>query len=785
MGFIRPQLRLPMVTAGFVLIGGILLLAGCTGPAGQTGPQGPAGANGAAGAAGPQGPAGTAGATGPAGPAGAAGAAGAAGPTGPQGATGPAGAAGAPAIVKADGLVATITAVMIMPDNRPMVTFKITDSKGQPLAISDLDTYPRFTIDYIAVDAANLTSYVNYITQARDGAPFVIGNTTMQPAIPSNTNRPVLDLLPTPAPVFPAPLSYIKDLGNGVFTYTFNATLPATYNKTATTVVGGQLTRSARTFDANPLYAFVPAGGAVTTTRSIVITQSCNQCHDPLTLHGSRQQTGYCDLCHTPQNQEANSGNVLALNIFIHKIHDGDNLPSVLAGKPYFVTNGNNDFSDVAFPQDIKNCTTCHGAPAGMSAADYAKLAPDANNWMTKPSRAACGSCHDQIDWTTGKSKYPGKPDHQGGARLDDTKCTVCHDPTGGEFDTSVVGAHTIPANSKQLSGLNISLLAANIKPGQFPTVDFQVKTNNGTFLNPNAVNSISIQYDYSTVDYTYATTKRISGTVNTIPAVGAAPFVRQGSLTDLGNNTWRYTFNATVPATWTTGSVGIGAQGYLNTLIKGPYGANVTIRDSSPNPVIFASLDSNPAVARRVVVDKTKCDSCHKNIGGLNGLSVHGGSRSNPQYCVQCHAADMVDAGGYPMQFKYLIHSIHMGSNRVTPMVFPGNIDTSKVGFPGNPADCMKCHSNAASYDLPLPAGVLAAGNVTLNGTAVTSGVVVNGYAQPTALACAGCHAGKPGFEAHVLVNTAFNPAAEACAVCHGVGRVADVVPAHAAFVH
>lgn len=773
MGFVRRELRLPLVTASFILVGGILLLAGCTGPAGETGPQGPAGAAGTAGAAGPQGPAGAAGTTGPAG---AAGAAGAAGPTGPQGATGPAGAtgaAGAPAIIIGDGLQGSITGVTIGADNKPVVTFKIADAKGNPLKLSDLDGYPGFTIAYINQEAAtNLTSFVNYIVAPRAGISFTYNGTTMAPALPTNALRPVNDPAPAPAPVFPAAYSAFKDLGSGVYTYTFNTALSANYSKTATHVVGGQMTRGAREYAVNPVYQFVPAGGNAAVTRSIVVTQACNQCHDPLAIHGgSRRDVGFCDLCHAPQNVEANSGNSVDLKVFIHKVHRGANLPSVVAGKPYFIQSGSHDYSEVVFPQDIRNCTTCHGAPAGMSAADFAKAAPNADNWKTAPSRAACGSCHDQIDWTTGKSTIPGRPDHEGDARFDDTKCTVCHEANGGEFGSSIVGAHTIPANSKQLKGFSMTLVAASFRAGQLPTVDFSVKDGNGTALDPTTVSSLSIVYAYPTTDYS----TRVTGAVRATPSTGS-------TLANLGSGVWRYTFNTTIDATLTSGTVAVGMQGYNSVNISGPYGANVTVRDAGTNPILYTSLDSTTAVTRRVVVDKTKCDSCHKNIGGANGLSIHGGSRSNPQYCVMCHNVNLT-ALAESLQFKYLIHSIHMGNERTTPAIFPGNINTADIGYPGNQANCLKCHTSTATYDLPLPAGVLA-GNVTVNGTRdltpLTKGIVVNGFVQPVSSACGSCHAGKPGFEAHVLVNTAFNPVAESCTVCHGVGRIADVVVAH-----
>jgi len=172
------------------------------------------------------------------------------------------------------------------------------------------------------------------------------------------------------------------------------------------------------------------------------------------------------------------------------------------------------------------------------------------------------------------------------------------------------------------------------------------VKDGNGTSLNPNTLANLSLNYAYPTTDYS----TRVTGSIRATPSTGS-------TLTDLGSGVWRYTFNASVPQTWTSGTVAVGMQGYVNTIISGPYGANVTVRDASTNPILYTSLDSSAAVARRIVVDKAKCDSCHKNIGGRNGLSIHGGSRSNTQYCVECHHAGLANSGtGVSLQFKYLI---------------------------------------------------------------------------------------------------------------------------------
>ncbi len=76
--------------------------------------------------------------------------------------------------------------------------------------------------------------------------------------------------------------------------------------------------------------------------------------------------------------------------IMIHKFHMGNRLTK---------TGYNFDgvkFNEKVYTQDVTNCRKCHSAdtPADLAAT------PQGNNWKDKPSRLACGSCHDGINWT-------------------------------------------------------------------------------------------------------------------------------------------------------------------------------------------------------------------------------------------------------------------------------------------------------------------------------------------------------------------------------------------------
>ena len=53
-----------------------------------------------------------------------------------------------------------------------------------------------------------------------------------------------------------------------------------------------------------------------------------------------------------------------------------------------------NNFNTVLYPQDTRNCTTCHAQniPAATQAANY----------YTVPTAEACGACHDNVNFATG-----------------------------------------------------------------------------------------------------------------------------------------------------------------------------------------------------------------------------------------------------------------------------------------------------------------------------------------------------------------------------------------------
>jgi hypothetical protein len=133
-----------------------------------------------------------------------------------------------------------ITNVSIGSDRKPVVTFTLADAGGKPLAITDLDGYPRFTIAYIREDPdSKLTEYVSYVVADAAGAPFQLNGKTVQPALTVVKGRPTTDPLPAPVPTFPAPAPSFQLTAPGTYNYTFTTALPDGFDKSATHTVGG------------------------------------------------------------------------------------------------------------------------------------------------------------------------------------------------------------------------------------------------------------------------------------------------------------------------------------------------------------------------------------------------------------------------------------------------------------------------------------------------------------------------------------------------------------------
>ncbi len=616
------------------------------------------------------------------------------------------------------GLHFEIISVTIPADRKPLVTFRLTDDGEQPLDREGKVTPGTVSTSFIlAYLPKNSNQYVSYTVRTQRSP--ITGDSADQASSDSGgtyTSR-----------------------GDGTYVYRFGTQLPAGYDTTTTHTLGMYGSRNLSEFGLptyydNQVKHFVPGGNPVTRIRDVVGTAACNQCHDPLALHGgSRQKIEICILCHTPQTWDPDTGNTVDMPVMTHKIHMGPNLPS---GEPYVIIGYQqsvHDYSEVTYPQDIRNCEQCH------------KDTTQVNQWLLNPTRATCGSCHDDVDFKTGEN-------HAGGIQPDDKYCSMCHWPESDrEYDSTIKGAHTVPHKSTQLRHPKWELLSiTNTAPGQKPTVKFKITDKDGKPMKPSEFANGRLRLDIAgpNTDYRWRVQE------------GA-----ENAAFDEATGTATWTFANAIPAD-AKGSYTVAIEGRLITTVNAGTPKAFDVRESPANVALpFAVTDEVP-VARRAVVDQANCNKCHDK------LEFHGGNRNDVIVCVICHNPTLTadgataDAPKESVEMKVMIHKIHTGRE----LEYDYNIDGTsfhEVTYPGDRRNCEACHTRG-TYTVPLPS----------TKTPVSWPSNFWDPTLPTAAACLGCHDSIEA-AAHAFINTA--PFGESCAVCHKETAEVAVSKAHA----
>lgn len=658
------------------------------------------------------------------------------------------------------GLVFKIVSANMASDGTISMDYKVTDPNGLPLDLSGIQTpgliSARYISAYIPKGQTQYSSYNVNTVKAVSGSA-----TATQPGGDSGGT--------------------LTTVAVGEYVYTFKTKAPAGFDPTLTNRVAVYGSRNLTQWDLGTNYAsatfdFVPNGGTPN-PRDVVRDADCNKCHDTLQFHGgSRVGVAVCVMCHQPQNSDPNTGNSLDFKNFIHSLHMGSKLPTVVAGGQYQIYgfNGYTNYSTVNFPstylyEPIDCAGTCHNPNNG---------AAQTNNWLTNPSRAACGGCHNDVNFATGQN-------HVNLPQVDDSQCSQCHIPQGElEFDASIKGAHTIPDQSTSIPGINFTLSSVtNGAAGKAPTVNFTVKDNSGNGIPLSKFGSLSMTMAGPTTDYGYTS----FGSDVTTPGYVTESIAKAATCSNDG--TCQYTFTHAVPA-GATGTYAIGIEGRISwTLLPGTT-QQQTVNYAGKNQVIYFSVDGSTVTPRRTVVALANCNGCHTN------LELHGSLRNNTEYCVLCHNPSNTDASMRPsavvpadktapaqgINFALMIHSIHTGEllaqagKSFTIVGFGGSHnDFSDVLYPvfspnGSPQDtakCYMCHANSSEANFPIG----------LN--PVTSPASIMNPAPATTSACTACHFETSAY-AHASAQT--DPKfGESCDVCHGTGAAFDVDQVHA----
>ena len=642
------------------------------------------------------------------------------------------------------GLVIDLTRGEIASDGTMKVTFKLTDPRGLPLDRTGVVTPGAVSVSFIAATIpSGQDKYRAYTTRVQTSP--ITGRSATQATGQNNGT--------------------FRQIAEGEYEYTFSVRAPANIDRNATHTFGAYGSRNLSEFNIGTQYDddtidFVPAGGTPTRVRDIIRTETCNACHTEMAFHGgSRRTVPLCNMCHSDatfgmnqstSNFDPDTGETIDLTQMVHRIHMGANLPSVKGGKDYIIIGNSqsvHNYSEIVFPYGaasrtggwMTDCNGCHGKDS----------AAQKDAWLNKPSRAACGSCHDNVNFATGEN-------HVDLPQPTDSQCSTCHIPQGEvEFDASIRNAHAMPRFSPSLPGVVIEILnVAEGTAGSRPTYTFSIKDKKGTPIPASRLATLRLYYAGPTTDYSFYVQED----------------ARTAQCDPSGVCNW--TFTRAIPAD-AKGTFAAYAEGYTNATILPGTRKEVTTRDVAVNPHRYFSVDRSTIAPRKTVVEMARCNSCH------GYLAFHGDQRNTTANCVTCHNPNETDAARRPanmmpaqtVDFKTMIHRIHTGhelEHEYTIYGF-GNVahDMTEIGYPGDRRNCVQCHA-PGTQQLPLRTGMLP----------VKDARQAIPVVQPETAACTSCHSSNYA-KSHALANT--TTIGESCATCHGPNGEFSVDRSHA----
>lgn len=701
-----------------------LLALACAGPAGK---QGQAGEKGPAG---PQGAAGTAGPIGAAGPAGVAGA---------KGDTGAQGLAGKDVPIAAADRQVNVTMTVSKPTNgthfvvgeAPVLTITLKDQIGK------------------AFDRANDFSQLRLMLA---GPQESTDTTTAVKLLKASADR-------TQAEHHYIDLKANKDVQVSDTTLTYKLAAVSD-EKQGTYIASLWAIYKTNTFQQQMVVAELQVGTA-TVEKQIVEKEKCAVCHlgadsGKFYFHHVDQVSAgspagnfsldqnavrNCKTCHNNDGYSATlaadgkTRNVPSPIVKkVHGVHFGEELTNPLNVDPS--TGVFKLYREVVFPADVRNCTACHVD----------------DRWKTKPSRLACGACHDNIDWATGKSVVKDKKDHGGGPQANDTACAACHTADAPGLKPISV-AHKVEATPPDATVAITMSPPANGKfyvAGEKPAVSIGFKDASGAVMNPSSMtealwNRVSLQVSGPREDtkpvLTTAATQAAAGTYT-----GSYAYNDLRLLSDPAKGDPKATRTATGITYQLDDVAGLRA---------GTYTVFVQARKVNTG-VALVNFQVGTATGEKQVA--TGCTACHGET------KMHGSYPFSlaPDVCKNCHDYQRQLSGkigwnnsnnGFgaaPLSRR--VHGVHFGAYLEKPKEVHQTFDVSGIIFPQDVRNCTKCH------------------------TADTSGTWKT---QPSRLACNGCHDSDAGIGHTKLMTVDPTPnepwsgdETETCGACHGAGK-------------
>ena len=292
-------------------------------------------------------------------------------------------------------------------------------------------------------------------------------------------------------------------------------------------------------------------------------------------------------------------------------------------------------------------------------------------------------------------------------------------------------------------------------------TTDAATPTRPGTDNTGTLVDNKNGTYSYTF----YRDITKIAETVKTLAAPAAgANYAAGASIDDLGDLSYdpslvhRLTIQVSGSAPGTGSNTATGAQVTPGVPMLNPVDV---IYDFVP-ATGSAVTDADPS---RDIVSTSKCNECHRQLGGIpgdspesSGAGFHGGNRNETRYCVVCHTdqrkygrkeatfdtlantfvkpTDVKGCGNNTLTCTYLlngravgnlpnhIHKTHMGEHLTKKGYEYGGLQYNEVKFPQDLRNCTKCHDGSETSTAKTAQGD-------------------NWKNVPNRLACGACHDG------------------------------------------
>lgn len=656
-------------------------------------------------------------------------------------------------------------------DSKLSVTFNAEDQLGNPLVgILDVRTTVAKLVPDAQTSGADWSSYLRKATDiSQDQYPDV-----------ANVSLPTSEKGGT-----------LVDNLDGSYQYTFEADLlnsvdpisgaPIVWDESLTHRLGLEIRKSSNYPVANTSFDWVPAGGEVSHFRQIVAVESCNNCHTELAFHGgNRVDTDNCVTCHNPDAFDPISGESLDFKIMVHKLHQGIDLPTLAhEGNKYslflrdgqkekvfaendgiWVLNNKGTIDGINYPQDIRNCTSCHADEADLALNPNLSgtITPEGGNWKSIPSVATCSSCHDNIAFND--AMMAAKPDsieHIMFPAADDT-CLSCH---GDGFGNSVENMHTVAALGKKSAGIDygVKFEVTQLVATSSTAYDVHVLvTQDGkgiALTDPYLQFKNSVRLLLNWDNGVGFETHVAKNTPNSFE-LDKNPNCRNGASVgdiichwdtalDININNAEPLISGDILTTFISSGVCVNSSNERVSCEEN----NAQEKISAPSTVMnnffdAATLSYNPDFELKLAANFDKCDSCHEQV------IQHDSRRSDdPTQCKACHNANRFtrspadsprDGGSSDLKFEvHKIHSNHRFVDAENAFVMVGRNEFYSAPI----SDCAQCHDDA-QIDLPLAqnsrASITRAPTTSLSdgNNLVRDGAV---YTSPIAIVCTSCH--------------------------------------------